>query len=362
MFPSSMIALNRWIVRARIMTVNIGKYHAMQLDGPGRRLVSVERDMPIPGASEVLVKILACGVCRTDLHIVDGEIPGTNYPIVPGHEIIGRIVQLGDKVRGFAIGDRVGVPWLGSSCGHCSYCRTDHENLCDNPEFTGCTRDGGYASHVVASAQYCFAIPERFSHVEAAPLLCAGLIGWRSLRMTGGARNVGFYGFGAAAHILAQIAVWQGRTIYAFTKPGDLSGQNFARKLGCIWAGGSDQLPPVELDAAIIFAPVGSLVPAALRAVHKGGRVICAGIHMSDIPGFPYADLWGERAIMSVANLTRQDGTEFLAVADSSGITPVVESFPLVEANEVLRKLREGHLNGAAVLVPEYRIVKSSSS
>ena len=340
------------------MTSKLGKYHAMQLDGPDRLLHSVERDLPVPQSDEMLIKVLACGVCRTDLHIVDGEIPDVNYPIVPGHEIIGRIMQIGDSVNGFAVRDRVGVPWLGSSCGHCRYCLTDHENLCDDPVFTGCTRDGGYASHVVASAQYCFAIPERFSHVEAAPLLCAGLIGWRSLRMADQAKDIGFYGFGAAAHILAQIAVWQGRQIYAFTKPGDLSGQKFARELGCTWAGGSDELPPVELDAAIIFAPVGPLVPAALRPVHKGGRVICAGIHMSDIPSFPYADLWGERVIMSVANLTRADGTEFLAAADSSGIIPVIERFPLTDANEVLQKLRDGRLKGAAVLVPDYKIVR----
>ena len=342
------------------MMAKPGKYHAMQLDGPGRPLLFVERNMPAPAATEMLIKVLACGVCRTDLHIADGEIPDANYPIVPGHEIVGRIVQIGDSVKGFAVGDRVGVPWLGSSCGGCSYCLTEQENLCDKPEFTGCTRDGGYASHVVASAQYCFAIPDPFSHVEAAPLLCAGLIGWRSLRMTGRAKNIGFYGFGAAAHILAQIAVWQGRNIYAFTKPGDHSGQKFARKLGCIWAGGSDEFPPAELDAAIIFAPVGHLVPAALRAVRKGGGVICAGIHMSDIPRFPYADLWGERAIMSVANLTRADGTEFLAAADSSGITPTVERFPLTEANEVLEKLRNGSIIGAAVLIPDYKIVRPS--
>lgn len=339
------------------MDENREQYHAMQLDGPGRSLRAVERAMPVPGADEMLIKVLACGVCRTDLHIVDGDIPA-NYPIVPGHEIVGRILQIGDRIKDFAVGDRVGVPWLGSSCGHCSYCLSGHENLCDQPEFTGCTRDGGYASHVVANAQYCFAIPERFSNVEAAPLLCAGLIGWRSLRLTGQAKTIGFYGFGAAAHILAQIAVWQGREIHAFTKAGDLSGQAFARDLGCIWAGGSDEAAPVALDAAIIFAPVGSLVPAALRSVRKGGRVICAGIHMSDIPAFPYADLWGERAIMSVANLTRADGTEFLAAADQSGITPTVERFPLTDANAVLAKLRDGHLNGAAVLVPDYRIVR----
>ena len=338
------------------------RYRAMQLDGPGELLHAVERAMPVPDANEILIKILACGVCRTDLHIADGEIPDARYPVVPGHEIVGRVVQIGDSVSGFAVGDRVGVPWLGSSCGKCSYCLASRENLCDDPEFTGCTRDGGYASHVVASAQYCFAIPERFSHAEAAPLLCAGLIGWRSLRLTGAAKTLGFYGFGAAAHILAQIAQWQGREIYAFTKAGDRSGQAFARELGCIWAGGSDEPAPVALDAAIIFAPVGSLVPAALRSVRKGGRVICAGIHMSDIPQFPYADLWGERAIMSVANLTLADGTEFLAAADSSGIRPRVEKFPLDEVNAVLEKLRGGDLQGAAVLMPDYRIVRSKSS
>lgn len=330
-----------------------GKYVAMQLDGPAQALHLVERDLPVPGADEILIKVLTCGVCRTDLHILDGEIPAARYPIVPGHEVIGRITQIGEDVKGFAIGDRVGVPWLGSSCGHCHYCLTDHENLCEEPAFTGCTRDGGYASHVVASAQYCFAIPERFSDVEAAPLLCAGLIGWRSFKMALPAQTLGFYGFGAAAHILAKIAVWQGRSIYAFTKPGDLSGQGFARKLGCAWAGGSDETPPEPLDAAIIFAPVGALVPAALKAVRKGGRVVCAGIHMSDIPSFPYADLWGERTILSVANLTRADGTEFLEEADRSGIVPVVESFPLEEANGVLKKLRDGDLNGAAVLIPD---------
>lgn len=346
----------------RKMQVRREKYRAMQLDGPGQPLRAVERDMPVPGANEILIKILACGVCRTDLHIVDGEIADARYPVVPGHEIVGRIVEMGDRVSGFTVGDRVGVPWLGSSCGHCPYCLASRENLCDDPEFTGCTRDGGYASHVVASAQYCFAIPERFSHVEAAPLLCAGLIGWRSLRLAGLAKTLGFYGFGAAAHILAQIAIWQGRDIYAFTKPGDLSGQKFARDLGCRWAGGSDEPAPVVLDAAIIFAPVGRLVPAALRSVRKGGRVICAGIHMSDIPAFPYADLWGERAIMSVANLTRADGTEFLAAADSSGIRPTVERFPLDEANAVLERHRSGQLTGAAVLVPDYRIVRPISN
>lgn len=327
-------------------------FKAMQLDRPGVRLKQVERQMPSIQPDEMLIAVLACGVCRTDLHIVDGEIPEARYPIVPGHEVVGKILAMGARVDGFAVGDRVGVPWLGHSCGACPYCLTEQENLCDRPEFTGCTRDGGYADHIVANAQYCFPIPTRFSDVEAAPLLCAGLIGWRALRMAGDARKIGFYGFGAAAHILTQISVWQGREVYAFTKSGDDAGQNFARELGCIWSGGSDTQPPVLLDAAIIFAPVGSLVPAALKAVRKGGRVVCAGIHMSDIPGFPYADLWGERVVLSVANLTRSDGTEFLEAADKSGITPTVNNFKLAEANEALQRLRQGSLKGAAVLTP----------
>lgn len=327
-------------------------YHAMVLEMPGAPLKMVERAMPSIGADELLVEVLACGVCRTDLHILDGEIPSAHYPVVPGHEIIGRILAIGNKVTGFAVGERVGIPWLGHSCGTCSYCENGQENLCDQPEFTGCTRDGGYASHVVANAQFCFPIPDRFPDAEAAPLLCAGLIGWRALRMTEEAKKIGFYGFGAAAHLLAQIAVWQGREVYAFTKPGDEAGQAFAQRLGCVWSGGSDEVPPALLDAAIIFAPVGELVPDALQIIRKGGRIICAGIHMSDIPGFPYADLWGERAIMSVANLTRTDGTEFLAAADASGIVPTVRTFKLSEANEALLLLREGKLQGAAVLVP----------
>tara|TARA_R110000772_G_scaffold100306_20_gene200592 strand:- start:288 stop:1283 length:996 start_codon:yes stop_codon:yes gene_type:complete len=325
---------------------------AMMIDKPGVSLRLIQHEMPKYGTDELLIKVLACGVCRTDLHILDGEIPAAHYPVVPGHEIVGRVVAIGENVQGISINDRVGVPWLGHSCGHCSYCQTGRENLCDEPEFTGCTRDGGYASHVVANAQFCFPIPERFSDVEAAPLLCAGLIGWRALRFTGTAKKIGFYGFGAAAHILTQIAVWQGREVFAFTKPEDKTGQAFAKQLGCVWAGGSDVEPPVCLDAAIIFAPVGSLVPTALKAVRKGGRVICAGIYMSDIPSLPYADLWGERAIMSVANLTRADGTEFLAAADKSGIVPTVEKFDLLEANAALLALREGRVNGAAVLIP----------
>lgn len=324
---------------------------AMQFDAPGKPLRAVERPVPEPGPGELLIAVSACGVCRTDLHIADGEIPA-HYPIVPGHEIVGRVARLGPAVTGFTIGQRVGVPWLGHSCGVCPYCVTGHENLCDAPGFTGCTRDGGYATHAVADARYCFAIPDRFSDVEAAPLLCAGLIGWRALRMAGEGRRIGLYGFGAAAHILAQVAVWQGREVHAFTKSGDTEGQTFARALGCAWAGGSDEAPPTELDAALIFAPVGALVPAALKAVRKGGRVVCAGIHMSDIPSFPYADLWGERAILSVANLTREDGTSFFEVAEKSGITIHTSSYALADANTALDDLRSGRLTGAAVLVP----------
>jgi propanol-preferring alcohol dehydrogenase len=325
---------------------------AMQFDAPGAPLRPVESAMPSPGPKELLIKVAACGVCRTDLHVADGEIEA-HYPVIPGHEIVGHVLEIGREVGGFVVGQRVGVPWLGHTCGHCVYCLTDRENLCDEPEFTGATRDGGYASHVVADAHYCFALPERFSDVDAAPLLCAGLIGWRALRLAGDGHRIGLYGFGAAAHILAQIAVWQGRDVYAFTKDGDTEGQHFARSLGCIWAGGSSERPPELLDAALIFAPVGALVPAALKAVCKGGRVVCAGIHMSDIPSFPYADLWEERQILSVANLTREDGTSFFDVADRSGIGVVTESFPLSQANVALARLRSGALIGAAVLIPD---------
>ena len=323
----------------------------MQIDAPMAAPRLVERPIPMPGADELLIEIAACGVCRTDLHVADGEIPA-RYPIVPGHEIVGRVRAMGSAAEGFAIGDRVGVPWLGHACGTCPYCAAGRENLCDRPEFTGCTRDGGYASHVVADARFCFAIPERFSDVEAAPLLCAGLIGWRALRLAGEGRRIGLYGFGAAAHIVAQVATWQGREVHAFTKAGDEAGQAFARSLGCAWAGGSDEAPPEELDAALIFAPVGALVPAALKAVRKGGRVVCAGIHMSDIPSFPYADLWGEREIMSVANLTREDGLTFFAIAEQAGIRTVTKTFPLQDAGVALERLREGRLTGAAVILP----------
>jgi propanol-preferring alcohol dehydrogenase len=324
---------------------------AMVSTGPGRPLEAVERPLPQPGPAELLIEVAACGVCRTDLHVVDGDIPAA-YPVIPGHEIIGRVAAIGSTVVGFAIGQRVGVPWLGFTCGECDYCRAGRENLCDRPLFTGATRDGGYASHAVADARYCFAIPDRFTDVEAAPLLCAGLIGWRALRLAGEAPVLGLYGFGAAAHILAQVAAWQGRKTFAFTRAGDTAGQAFARSLGCAWAGASDEAPPEPLDAAIIFAPVGALVPLALKAVKKGGRVVCAGIHMSDIPSFPYADLWEERSILSVANLTREDGTSFFAAVERSGLHTTTTAFPLDRANEAIACVREGKLEGAAVLVP----------
>lgn len=324
---------------------------AMQLDRPGTPLRLVERPVPSPGPGELLVRVSACGVCRTDLHVVDGDICGI-LPIVPGHEVVGYVEAVGDGVAGFAAGDRIGVPWLGSTCRRCAYCRSGRENLCDCPQFTGFTRDGGFATHVVANASFCFSIPGRFGDVEAAPLLCAGLIGYRSYVMAGEARRLGLYGFGAAAHILAQLASRQGRTVFAFTRPGDAAGQDFARSLGCRWAGGSDETPPEPLDAAIIFAPVGALVPIALKHVAKGGRVVCAGIHMSDIPAFPYADLWGERAVLSVANLTRSDGLEFLEVAASVPVRTATTVFPLDQANRALDALRSGILEGAAVLVP----------
>ena len=315
---------------------------AMQLDRPGAPLRMVERPLPVPGPGELLIEVAACGVCRTDLHIVDGDLKGP-LPIVPGHEIVGRVA---------GTGARVGVPWLGRTCGHCPYCRTARENLCDDPLFTGFTRDGGFATHIVADARFCFPIPDIFGDVEAAPLLCAGLIGWRSLKLAGAGESLGLYGFGAAAHILAQIAVWQGRRVHAFTRPGDVEAQAFALSLGCATAQDSDRPPPEPLDAAIIFAPVGALVPEALRHVRKGGRVVCGGIHMSDIPAFPYADLWGERAILSVANLTRADGAEFFEIADKVPVKTRATTFPLARANEALDLLRAGKIEGAAVLVP----------
>ena len=325
---------------------------AMQLDAPRSALRRVERPVPRPGPGELLIEVSACGVCRTDLHILDGDIAG-RLPVIPGHEVVGRIVEAAGEVGGFAIGQRVGVPWLGRTCGRCRYCRAGAENLCDEPSFTGFTRDGGFASHIVADARFCFAIPDIFGDVEAAPLLCAGLIGYRSYRIAGDAPALGLYGFGAAAHILAQIAVADGRRVHAFTKAGDSGGQAFARELGCAWAGSSNEAPPEELDAAIIFAPVGALVPEALRRVRKGGRVVCAGIHMSDIPAFAYAQLWGERSIHSVANLTRADGNAFFAAAAAVPVRTVTTAFPLGQANAALERVREGKLNGAAVLVPD---------
>jgi len=324
---------------------------AMQFDGPHTALRRVERPVPRPGASQLLIGVIDCGVCRTDLHVADGEIPA-RYPIIPGHEIVGHVLAIGAEVEGFHIGQRIGVPWLGHTCGHCGYCLSGHENLCDAPEFTGATRDGGYATHVVADAHFCFALPESFSDVAAAPLLCAGLIGWRALRLAGDGHRIGLAGFGAAAHIIAQVAVWQGREVYAFTREGDTQAQAFARSLGCCWAGASTEQPPTELDAVLLFAPIGALVPAALKLVRKGGRVVCAGIHMSDIPSFAYADLWEERQILSVANLTREDGISFFEVAAQSGLRTVTETFPLEEANVALERLRSGALTGAAVLLP----------
>lgn len=327
---------------------------AMQLVKAGAPLRAVERDLPSPGAGELLIEVSACGVCRTDLHIADGELQGP-LPIVPGHEIVGRVAGCGEGVDGFARGDRVGVPWLGRTCGLCPYCRRGEENLCDSPVFTGFTRDGGYASHVAADAAYCFAIPDAFDDVEAAPLLCAGLIGYRSLKLAGDAERLGLYGFGAAAHLLAQLALWQGRRVFAFTRPGDKAGQAFALSLGCEWAGASDEAPPEPLDSAILFAPAGPLVPEALRRVRKGGRVICGGIHMSDIPSFPYADLWGERRIQSVANLTRADGREYLDLAARAGIRTRTTPFPLDRADDALAAVRAGAIEGAAVLIPGLR-------
>lgn len=326
---------------------------AMRLHAPGTPLFLDEVTLPALGPTQVLVRVLACGVCRTDLHVVDGELPRIPCPITPGHEIVGRVEQVGSAVTRWRTGDRIGVPWLGETCGTCHYCTMGLENLCESARFTGYTLDGGYAQYVVADARYCLPIPEKYSDTEAAPLLCAGLIGYRAYRVAGDAENLGFYGFGAAAHLLAQVARAQGRRVFAFTRPGDVEGQEFARRLGAVWAGDSDKFPPEPLDAAIIFAPVGSLVPAALAAVRKGGRVVCAGIHMSDIPAFPYHLLWGERSVASVANLTRTDGEEFMRIAAQVDLHPAVEVFPLARANEALSRLRDGRLTGAAVLVDE---------
>lgn len=326
--------------------------YAMALSARGAPLSFQQRPDPVPGPGEVRVKVSACGVCRTDLHVMDGELPAISYPIIPGHEVVGRVDALGAGVHDLELGVRVGVPWLGFTCGECFYCRTDKENLCDRPKFTGYTRDGGFASHLVADARYCFPLGEQGEDAALAPLLCAGLIGWRSLVMAGDGKTLGIYGFGAAGHIVAQVARAQGRSVYAFTRGGDQEAQQLARSLGADWAGSSGDIPPTELDAAIIYAPVGALVPLALRSVRKGGRVVCAGIHMSDIPSFPYRILWGERQIVSVANLTRKDGIDFLAGAAKINIQTHTTIFPLVEANEALARLREGKLVGAAVLRP----------
>ncbi len=325
---------------------------AMVLTRPGASLELQEAADPTPGAGEVRVKVSACGVCRTDLHVVDGELPGIKYPITPGHEVVGRVDAVGPDVASLKLGDRVGVPWLGHTCGICSYCRSGRENLCDLPLFTGYTRNGGFATHLIADARYAFPLGEGGDDVATAPLLCAGLIGWRSLVMAGDATHLGIYGFGAAGHIIAQVARWQGRSVYAFTRSGDDAAQGLARSLGVAWTGASEDTPPVPLDAAIIYAPVGALVPLALRAVRKGGRVVCAGIHMTDIPSFPYRILWEERQLLSVANLTRNDGVEFFKIVPRAGIKTETTVFPLSEANEALARLRAGQLVGAAVLRP----------
>lgn len=325
----------------------------MLLQSSGSRLQEAVLKLPPLAPEQVLLRVGACGVCRTDLHVVDGELPHPTLPLVLGHEIVGRIVEKGSQVECFAIGDRVGVPWLGRTCGTCRFCQTGRENLCNQAKFTGYTLDGGYAELVQADHRYCFAIPDAYGDAEAAPLLCAGLIGYRSLVLAGDARRLGIYGFGAAAHIIAQVARFQGRDVYAFTRPGDLEAQQFARQLGAVWAGDSTSRPPEELDAALLFAPVGSLVPAALAALAKGGTVVCGGIHMSDIPAFPYRLLWEERMIRSVANLTRRDGEEFLALAPKVPVRTQVQTFPLRQANEALERLRTGQIQGAAVLVPE---------
>jgi alcohol dehydrogenase, propanol-preferring len=325
---------------------------AMLLRKPKTALEWSELDDPEPSAGEIRIKVAACGVCRTDLHVVDGELPDPRLPIIPGHEIVGRVDVLGRDVRGLELGERVGIPWLGHTCGVCPYCRMQRENLCNVPLFTGYTRNGGYASAAVADARFAFPLGEQGSDTSLAPLLCAGLIGWRSLVIAGEAKRLGFYGFGAAAHILAQVARWQGRSVFAFTRGGDSATQQFALSLGAVWAGASEDAPPEPLDAAIIFAPVGALVPLALRAVRKGGRVVCAGIHMSDIPAFPYRLLWEERELVSVANLTRQDGIDFLKLAPQIGIETRTTAYPLARANEALADLRAGRFEGAAVLVP----------
>ncbi len=325
---------------------------AMLLDAPGRPLRAAVVPDPMPGLGQLLLRVSACAVCRTDLHVLDGELTKPKLPLVLGHEIVGVVEAVGDGAARFAPGDRVGVPWLGSTCSHCRYCASGNENLCDEARFTGYDRDGGFAEYAVAEERICLPLPEVFGDVEAAPLLCAGLIGYRTLRMAGDPRTVGIWGFGAAAHLVAQVARFEGRVVFAFTRPGDVLSQEFARSLGAAWAGGSDELPPDPLDAALVFAPVGALIPAALRSVRKAGIVVCGGIHMSDIPSFRYELLWGERVVRSVANLTRRDGEEFLSIAARAGVKSEVRPYPLAEANEALADLRSGRFEGAAVLVP----------
>jgi propanol-preferring alcohol dehydrogenase len=324
----------------------------MVLETVGRPLRLIERETPRPGPGQILVEVSACAVCRTDLHVVDGDLPEPKLPIIPGHEIVGRVSALGDGVDGYRQGDRVGIPWLGHTCGCCGYCRSDRENLCDAPGFTGYQIDGGFATHAVADAHFCFPIPDQYDDVHAAPLLCAGLIGYRSLKMAGAAKTLGIYGFGAAAHILAQVAHHNGQRVFAFTRPGDRVAQEFAHSLGCEWAGGSDEAPPSHIDAGIIFAPVGALVPVALKSLVKGGTLVLGGIHMSEIPAFSYDLIWGERVVRSVANLTRKDGIEFMQLAARVPLEISVETMPLAEANQALDRLRNGKLSGAAVLLP----------
>jgi alcohol dehydrogenase, propanol-preferring len=324
---------------------------AMMLQAPGRLLVLSEIPAPRPGPDQVLIKVHACGVCRTDLHVVDGELPNVKHPIIPGHEIVGSVARIGVNVKSFAPGERIGAPWVGYTCRQCVYCRSGRENLCDRPQFTGYTLDGGYAEYAAIDSRYCFSLPAGYSDAAVAPLLCAGLIGYRSYKMAGeNIARLGIYGFGGAAHIIAQVAAYQGKKVFAFTRPGDVNAQQFALKLGAVWAGDSNEMPPEPLDAALIFAPVGSLIPAALKATIKGGIVVCGGIHMSDIPSFPYNLLWGERVVRSVANLTRQDGEELLSLAGKIPIHTEIEEFPLADANIALERLRSGKLQGAAVL------------
>jgi propanol-preferring alcohol dehydrogenase len=323
---------------------------AMLLEAPGSPLVLRDLPEPVLGVHDLLLDVLACGVCRTDLHVVDGDLEQPRLPLVPGHQVVGRVLARGERVEEFAVGERVGLPWLGGSCGHCRYCESGSENLCDDARYTGYQRDGGFAERCAADSRYCFSLPDGMSDAQAAPLLCAGLIGYRALRMVGDARRLGFYGFGASAHILVQIARYEGREVFAFTRPGDEAAQHFARELGAVWSGSADAAPPQELDAAIVFAPVGALVPTALQAVCKGGVVVCAGIHMSDIPSFPYSILWGERQLRSVANLTRRDGVEFFEIAPQVPIRTRIRTYPLADTGVALDDLRHGRFSGAAVI------------